>query len=177
MVSSAIAGFGDKTVARVYATPVLVFGCGNTLFGNDGFGPAVIEALERDHLLPETVLALDAGTGIRDLLFDLLLMERKPELVIVVDAVTVQGRSPGEVFELDLSEVPREKMSDFSVHQSPSTNLLKELQACGGVEVRVLGVHTDFIPNRIAPGLDPDVEKAIPVACRRILEAIGSRTA
>ena len=160
---------------EIYNKPVLIFGCGNTLFGNDGFGPAVIEALERDYAIPETVLALDAGTGIRDFMFDLLLMEKKPELVIVVDAVTVPGKKTGQVFEMDLSDVPREKLSDFSLHQSPSSNLLKELAASGDVEVRVLGVHTEEIPNVIAPGMSPEVSKAVPEACRWIMDTVGER--
>ena len=159
----------------IYTKKILIFGCGNTLFANDGFGPAVIEYLNEHYTLPETVLALDAGTGIRDFMFDLLLMEKKPELLIVVDAVTVPNRKSGEVFEIDLSDVPREKLSDFSLHQSPSSNLLKELKDDGKVDVRVLGMHTDFIPNLIAPGLAPEVEAAVPRACEWIMEQLKNR--
>ena len=45
---------------------ILVIGCGNILFEDDGFGPAVTVALEeyfKEHELPENVLILDAGTG------------------------------------------------------------------------------------------------------------------
>lgn len=159
----------------IYTKKILVFGCGNTLFANDGFGPAVVEYLNQNHTLPEKVLALDAGTGIRDFMFDLLLMEEKPELVIVVDAVTVPNRTLGEVFEIDLTDVPREKLSNFSLHQSPSSNLLKELKDGCKVDVRVIGMHTSAIPNVINPGLDPEVEAAIPGACQMIMDMIKDR--
>lgn len=161
----------------IYTKKILIFGCGNTLFENDGFGPAVVEHLHSNYLLPDTVLAVDAGTGIRDFMFDLLLMEKKPEKLIVVDAVTVLGRRIGEVFEMELSEVPREKMSDFSLHQSPSSNLLRELKEHGGVDVRVLGVHTDSIPNEINPGLTPEVMAAVPRACQWIMEHLKEELA
>ena len=43
----------------------LIFGCGNTLMGDDGFGPAVVEKLNAGSRLPESVEAIDAMTGIR----------------------------------------------------------------------------------------------------------------
>lgn len=158
----------------IYEKKILIFGCGNTLFGNDGFGPEVVNHLNRNHTLPDSVLALDAGTGIRDFMFDLLLLEKKPEMVIVIDAVTVEGRSQGEIFEIDLSMVPKEKLSDFSLHQSPSSSLLSQLKDMG-VDVKVLGMHTRSIPNEVDPGLCPEAHAAIPIAAEWVLEKIKSR--
>ncbi len=163
--------------SEIYSKPILIFGCGNTLLGNDGFGPAVIQELTTRFALPDGVLAIDAGTGIRDFMFDLLLMEQKPNLVIIVDAVTIQGRKNGELREIDLSSVPIEKMSNFALHQAPSSNLLKALKASGRVEVRVLGVHTEPVSNVIDPGLSPEVESAIPGACQWILDIISNQMA
>ena len=61
----------------IYGKEILILGCGNTLFGNDGFGPKVIQYLNENYTFPDFVLSLDAGTGIRDYVFDLLLMEEK----------------------------------------------------------------------------------------------------
>ncbi|MEA1966708.1 MAG: hydrogenase maturation protease [Thermodesulfobacteriota bacterium] len=157
---------------EIYRKKILIFGCGNTLFENDGFGPAVIEFLKENYELPDSVLALDAGTGIKDFMFDLLLMEDKPDKLFVIDAVTVPGRKTGEVFEIDLADVPPEKMSDFSLHQSPSSNLLKELKDLGGVDVRVLGVHVNSIPNEINPGLTREIKDAVPQAALWIMEQL-----
>ncbi len=134
---------GDREIMTtlIYEKLFLVFECGNTLFGNDGFGPEVVDYLTANYSLPDSVLVLDAGTGIRDFIFDLLLVDQKPELVIVIDAVTMEGREQGEVFEIDLASVPREKLSDFSLHQSPSSNLLSQLKD-RGIEVKIIAMHT-----------------------------------
>ncbi|MFH2060188.1 MAG: hydrogenase maturation protease [Pseudomonadota bacterium] len=160
----------------IYKKAILIFGCGNTLFGNDGFGPAVANHLNTHHTIPDNVLVLDAGTGIRDYIFDLLLMEKKPEKVIIIDAVTFNEKNQskkdqGEIFEIDLSCVPREKMSDFSLHQSPSSNLLSQLKE-QGVDVRVLGMQTASIPNKINPGLCPKAQKAVSKASDWIIKEI-----
>lgn len=159
----------------IYEKPYLVFGCGNTLFGNDGFGPEVVDYLTANYELPDSVLVVDAGTGIKDFVFDLLLVEQKPELVIVIDAVTMEERKQGEVFEINLSAVPREKLSDFSLHQAPSSNLLAQLQE-RGIEVKIIAMQTNSIPNEVAPGLCPMAKKAIKVAAEKIIGELKSRT-
>ena len=107
---------------------VLIFGCGNILWGDDGFAQAVIQHLKGNYPLPDEVLALDVGTSIRDILFDLILIEKKPERLIIVDAVDYPQRRPGEVFEIPVAGIPKQKVSDFCLHQFPTVNLLQELQ-------------------------------------------------
>lgn len=161
---------------QVYNRQFLVFGCGNTLFGNDGFGPEVVNEIHASHTLPDSVLVLDAGTGIRDLVFDLLLVENPPELVIVIDAVTVEGKKEGEVFEMEISKMPREKLADFSLHQSPSSNLLSQL-AERGIHVKVIAMNTEFIPNEISPGLSPLAQAAVKEATARTIRELKSHKA
>ena len=156
----------------IYGKEILILGCGNILLGNDGFGPLVIQYLNEHYAFPDSVLPLDAGTGIRDYIFDLLLMEDKPRQIFVIDAVTIKGKKTGELFEMSLADVPKEKLSDFSLHQSPSSNLLAELQELN-VDVRVYCVHTDEVPDMIDPGLSDEVEKAIPEACAWINEQVN----
>ncbi len=158
----------------IYSKNILIFGCGNTLFGDDAFGPKVIDHLKAEYSLPEDLLALDAGTAIRDFIFDLLLLEKKPEIIWIIDALNVEGKNHGDVFEIDLSGIPKNKRSDFSLHQSPSSNLLVQLKE-QGVDVRMLGMQTLDIPNEINPGLSLQAQKAIPVACDWIMNDIKSR--
>ncbi len=81
----------------------LVLGCGNPLIGDDGFGPAVIQHLEKYYLLPDSVAAIDCGTSIRDILFDLLLSPQKPRKMIVIDVTDSPDLVPGEIREIDIS--------------------------------------------------------------------------
>jgi len=156
-----------------YEAPILVFGCGNILMGDDGFGPEVIACLQTRHTLPSSVWAEDVGTSIRDILFDLLLAPQKPKMILIIDAAQQDRRPPGELFELAVDQIASEKVNDFSVHHFPSLNLLKELAESGEVQVRVLTVQVDFIPKEIQAGLSPAVSAAIPLACDWVTRLIG----
>jgi coenzyme F420 hydrogenase subunit delta len=155
--------------------PTLILGCGNVLFGDDGFGCALVEYLEAHYTLPEDICLLDVGTGVRKLLFTLCLSPARPRRVLILDALDV-GRAPGELFEIDPADIPAIKCDDFSLHQLPTSNLLRELQEQCGVEVRVLACQTAPLPDEIRPGLSEPVRRALPqaaeqVAARYFLEA------
>jgi coenzyme F420 hydrogenase subunit delta len=147
--------------------PTLILGCGNILFGDDGFGCAVVEYLEENYPVPADACVLDAGTGVRKLLFTLCLSPARPERLLIVDAFDA-GRKPGELFEIDPNDIPPIKMDDFSMHQLPTSNLLRELQTMCGVEVRVLACQTAPLPEQVSPGLSAAVQLALPQAAERI---------
>lgn len=159
-------------IEEIYSKPILIFGCGNVLLGDDGFGPAAIEYLNEHFHLPPSVFALDAGTSIRNLLFDLLLIPNKPKTIFILDAVLQEDRRPGELFELDLQQFPVQKVNDFSLHQFPSVNLLEELMREGGVDVRILAVQAKEIPEEVHPGLSYWVQAAVPRACQWLIQQI-----
>lgn len=161
-------------IREIFDKPILVFGCGNTLLGDDGFGPAVIKHLEENHTLPETVFVMDAGTSIRDLLFDLILSPARPRKILVLDAVSRPDRQAGELFELDVRDFPENKVDDYSLHQFPSVNLLRELKDLCGIPVKILAAQTGAIPEEIRPGLSPEVRLAVPRACRWVMEQVGA---
>jgi len=147
----------------------LVLGIGNILFGDDGFGCAVVDHLEKHCAVPEFVCLLDAGTSVRKLLFTLCLSPVRPKRLLIFDAVDV-GRAPGELFELDPSDIPPVKLDDFSMHQLPTSNLLRELQETCGVEVRVLACQTGPLPDQISPGLSTELQAALPRAADWLLQ-------
>jgi len=149
--------------------PTLILGCGNQLFGDDGFGCELVEFVEAHYSLPETVCLLDAGTGVRKLLFTLCLSPARPERLLIIDAIDA-GREPGEIFEIDPSEIPTVKLDDFSLHQVPTSNLLRELQEACGVEVRVLACQTGPLPDAISAGLSPPLLAAVPRAAEWLVQ-------
>ena len=53
-------------IPEIYRKHVLILGCGNILFGDDGFGPAVCEYLKTHFEIPEDIGAEDCGTGVRE---------------------------------------------------------------------------------------------------------------
>jgi coenzyme F420 hydrogenase subunit delta len=153
----------------------LVLGCGNALIGDDGFGPAVIEHLEQHYPIPQNVAAIDCGTSIRDILFDILLSPKKPGKMIIVDVTDSPGLAPGEIREIDIDQIRPEKISDFSLHQFPTTNMLKEIKEETPIEVRVLVVQVSAMPEEVQTGLSEPVQAAIRPMCERIFAEIGSQ--
>lgn len=142
--------------------PILVLGCGNSLFGDDGFGCAVVDHVEQNCDVPDSVCLLDVGTGVRKLLFTICLSPIRPEQILIIDAIDA-GRIPGEVFEIDPSEIPLAKLDDFSLHQLPTSNLLRELQETCGLKVRVLACQTGPLPEQVYAGLSEEVSRAVSI--------------
>ena len=150
---------------------ILVLGCGNVLFGDDGFGPAVVEYLQENFEIPQEVYVMNAGLSVREILFNMVLSDKRPKTIIIVDAVDV-GRTPGEMFELDITDIPEKKIDDFSMHQLPTSNLLRELENMCGVNVRIISVQIQNIPDEVSPGLSKVIRDSIPAVCEKILSAI-----
>ncbi len=155
--------------------PILIFGCGNFLFGDDGFGPAVVQHLQENFNLPDTVLVQNVGTGIREILFDLALSDRRPQMLIIVDAVDYPDRAPGEVFEISVEGIPAKKTMDFSLHQFPTVNILKELQEETDIAIHIIVAQVAHLPDAVQPGLSDAVARALPEACRHIRSLLPIR--
>lgn len=156
----------DNYLPEFCKKETVILGCGNQLFGDDGFGPAVAERLLQNFKIPDHVYVGDAGTGVRKLLFTLCIGSQKPRQLVLIDAVD-KARTPGEIFEITLDEVPLEKMDDFSLHQVPSSNLAKTLQAAG-VDVHVKVCQVESIPDCIQPGLTVPMQAAVVRMCEEI---------
>lgn len=81
-----------------------------------------------------------------------------------------KGESREKFFEISLEEIPEEKIDDFSIHQVPSSNLLKELQDYCSVTVRVMACQVKTIPESIQPGLSKPVKKAVSLMAKKIAD-------
>jgi coenzyme F420 hydrogenase subunit delta len=163
-------------ISELFKKSVLIFGCGNILWGDDGFGPAVIARLKEHYQLPEDVLALDVGTSIRDILFDLVLSDKKPQKIFIIDAVEYPDRKPGEVFEIPVAGIPDKKTSDFSLHQFPTVNMLQELKEHSPIEVKILVAQVESMPDKVTPSLSAVMVEAVETACQRLLAELKPGT-
>lgn len=152
-----------------YDAEILVIGCGNILFKDDGFGPAVIKRLEeysKEHSLPENSMLIDAGTGGPHFIFSLL---RNAEETYHSDIVQF-GAEPGTIRTFSVEELP--EGSYENVHSWPVSQPLHNLsKQC---EVVVVGCQPETVsaPD-VELGLTESVENAIPKAINVILKEIG----
>lgn len=63
--------------------------------------------------------------------------------------------------EIPAGALPESKIDDFSLHQVPTSNLLRELQEQRGIRVMVLACDVGQIEQVIQPGLSPEVHQAM----------------
>ncbi|MDT8300301.1 MAG: hydrogenase maturation protease [Sedimentisphaerales bacterium] len=150
-----------------YDKSILILGCGNVLLEDDGFGPAVAQQLQRDFTIPSDVCVLDTGTSVREILFDTILADKKPSKIVIIDAMDC-GLEPGELFNMDIDSYPEVKLDDFSLHQIPTSNLLRELRDLCGIEIVVVACQVAGACDSVNPGLSEPVNKAVGQAVEMI---------
>ncbi|MCU0629461.1 MAG: coenzyme F420-reducing hydrogenase, FrhD protein [Methanoregulaceae archaeon] len=133
---------------------IVVAGCGNPLFADDGFGPAVAEELARLEL-PDTIkVVIDPDHTKR---------------LIIIDTADF-GAKPGEIRDFSVEDLPAGSYRD--IHSWDLTEPLQRLK--DAVDITVIGCQ----PGRVtAPefelGLTDEVKDAIPRTVRHVLELLG----
>jgi len=146
---------------------IVIAGCGNPLFADDGFGPAVIEELQK-LTLPDNVKVVDAGLGGPHFIFTLLDPEVTKRLIIV--DIADYGAEPGSITKLRIEDLP-----PGSYRDAHSWDLAEPLQRIKDrIDITIIGCQ----PKRVTDpdmeiGLSDEVSKAIPKAVRIVLETIG----
>lgn len=147
---------------------VLVMGCGNILFGDDGFGPKAIEYLRSHYELPGDVCVLDVGTGARDVLFTLALSSTKPQKLVIIDIMDT-GSKPGEILVAHIEDLPRAGDGGFSLHHVPTIDLLRSLRDCYQLDILVVVAQPQAVPETVRIGLSSVVNATIPCVCQHLI--------
>ena len=146
---------------------ILVVGFGNTLVGDDGAGPAVVEALLQ-RPLPAHLRVVFCGA-------DSLMLPslwRGESEIWLVDAVVRRG-NPGSLYHLDHDEVLSLKQRHATVHHLSLPESLRWIALSypemDNVRYRLWGIEPDEF--RLAEGLSPEVERAVEEVADSILAA------
>lgn len=157
--------------AKMLHATTVVFGCGNTLFGDDGLAPKAVAALAEAASLPE-VAFIDAGTSIRPLLLDMSLQDIKAKHIILVDVVQEEGRVPGTIRQHSLESLQCGSQPDPAggfLHHAPTWGLLQKLHKRLGIRTTVLTVQAARIPDCMDDSLSPEAQAALPKLTQKIL--------
>ena len=172
---------------------VVVLCCGNPLRGDDGFGPAVADYLEKNYEIPDGVCIVDMGTAITPYLIDITWDDLKPKRMIIVDSIDSNKNTdmkPGEIFEVCLEEyVSMDKpeivleVSSFnkdagrffgiSHHTAPTFELLKMFRDINRIDVDVCLCQVEKTPEEVEMGLSPSVREAVPRMCEFVIKKTG----
>ncbi len=151
---------------------VLVAGIGNIFFGDDGFGVAVAQQLERAPM-PEGTRVVDFGIRGVHLAFELL---EPHDLLVLVDATSRDG-APGTLYLID-PEADTEALANAAPdsHTMDPCAVLAAVQQMGGTlpKTRIVGCEPDATRLDEGIGLSAPVQQAIEPAIAMIRRLIES---
>lgn len=139
---------------------VLLFGAGNLLLSDEGFGVHFIQHLEARYTFPENVELFDAGT------LGIMATHKIEEAgrVYIIDTVTPQAQElPGQCFRYEKEDFMRHRLPvKLSPHQIGVQEMLmiSELRGCCPREITLFGVvpaSTD-LGDKLTPPLQSCLE-------------------
>ncbi len=149
----------------------IILGIGNTLRGDDGIGPKVIDWLS-EHDVPEDVTLVDGGTSGLSIVSQVMGQRR----AIIVDAANV-GCAPGAWLRFTMAEV-----------QLKTSDALFSLHSAGLAEALMLGATLKVLPPELIiygvqpqnlewlPQLSDRVQAAVPQIGQAILTEVSALT-
>ncbi|TBL80301.1 hydrogenase maturation protease [Paenibacillus thalictri] len=149
---------------------ILVLGLGNSLHGDDGFGPRIIMELQKRYEMPAAVELADGGI----LGLSILPIVERHHHMIVVDTVAL-GNEPGTMYRFPLSELKVPEAPPHHIHLMGVAEVLRILKNDGyEVEGTVIGIE----PAAITPwvmGLSPTIEAKIAEAVELVAGELKRR--
>ena len=145
----------------------LIVGCGNILYGDDGFGVEVIKYMKENNIeFPGDTVLIDGGTSAPHYIFTL--PEPKWKNIIIIDIAELNKKA-GCIEVLDLDEVA-EDYRYMDVHGISVTYPLHELK--DKVNIKIIACQKESIPSQMDIGLTDSVEKSIPLAVSKTREVL-----
>lgn len=144
-----------------------VFGIGNILLLDEGVGPEVAHALERDYEFPSNVDIMDRGTMGYALIGDF----ENYDYILTVDAVDGTGEEPGTVFTFDPADMAANPCDVRGAHDTRFSDVLLACDLMGRrPNALCVGVQIENMsPAEMVIGLTPKVNEAIPLLCETVL--------
>jgi hydrogenase maturation protease len=137
---------------------ITVLGLGNSLMGDDGVGPAVIDGLRR-RVLPAGVTLQSGRTGGMDLIGVFL----SSDLVIVVDGLA-SGAEPGTIFRLSPDQAGIMEVAVHNMHGAGIPSLLTAARLQGrSPEVIIFGIEIESLGMG-----DFELTPAVTAAARKV---------
>ncbi|WNY27151.1 coenzyme F420-reducing hydrogenase, FrhD protein [Methanolapillus ohkumae] len=161
---------------------VLVLGCGNILFGDDGFGFHVVNRLNeiknstKKDALPlssDQLGIIDAGTGASHFILSLIDENTVIRKIIIVDIVDY-GLAPGEMIRLYPKDLPKIPKYQIDAHDMPLAGMLVDLNRDFGIDVVVIGCQYKNMPAPdICMDLSDEVSLSVEKAADMVLEELN----
>ncbi|KAA0257788.1 hydrogenase maturation protease [Deferribacter autotrophicus] len=151
---------------------IVIFGAGNVLLSDEGFGVHFVRYLENNYTFPDNVKLFDAGT------LGIMAMHviEEADYLFIVDVVDVDGK-PGEIRIYDKDDIILDRIpTKMSPHQIglQEVLLLSEMRERLPKVVKLFGV----IPENIEAGttLSNSLEEKLPILAELLVKEIENIT-
>lgn len=138
---------------------VLIYGAGNLILSDEGFGVHFVRHLERCYQIPDNVELYDGGTlGIM-----VHFKFEEADKVILVDVVDAQGE-PGDIFRYEREDIMLKKIPvKMSPHQIGLQEMLliSEMRDAPKADLTFFGIIAQTLDpgDRLSPPLQEGLEK------------------
>ncbi|WP_298270050.1 HyaD/HybD family hydrogenase maturation endopeptidase [Geobacter sp.] len=146
----------------------LIFGAGNLILSDEGFGVHIIKYLEDNYTFPEEVELFDGGT------LGIMVTHKieEAERVYIVDTLDTAGE-PGELFRYEKEEIMLNRLPvKLSPHQIGIQEMLYISEMRGGCPdaITLLGI----VPQSFDPGneLSPSLNEKLPRVARLLVDEL-----
>ena len=146
----------------------LILGIGNPILKDDGVGPRIVEDLRQHIFDPDVTLQETSLSGV-NLMEMLIGFDR----AIIIDAIQSGGK-PGQIYRLTTQDFGTPQGDAFSEHNMSlfqSIELGKKLQLHMPNQVVIIAIEAKDVTD-FGEGLTPDVDKAVPIVIKKVLEEL-----
>ncbi len=151
-----------------YTHENLIVGCGNILYGDDGFGPEVIKQMQNMDLeLKGDTQLIDGGTSAPHYIFTL--PEDEWKNILIIDIASLDSE-PGTLTVLDLDEVKEEERY-MDVHGLSATYPLHELS--DRINVKLVVCQPENVPLEMELGLSRTLQEKIPETIQLTIDVLN----
>ncbi|HNS71602.1 MAG TPA: hydrogenase maturation protease [bacterium] len=135
----------------------LILGCGNPLFGDDGFGPEFIRRLKDEKIEDKyrNLAVIDCGSGISPFLNLINSTKHKIKNLYIVDCGDFNGKL-GDILILDGKDI----FSENFIKSSHSMNISHEITGFSS-NVKLLLIQGKVDPNNMKLEMNTEVREAI----------------
>lgn len=147
----------------------LIVGCGNTLYGDDGFGPEVIRYIKENNIeFPGDTCVIDGATSAPHYIFTL--PQEKWKNIIIIDIASLNEEA-GTIKVLNLDQIHEENRY-MDVHGLSATYPLHDLK--DKVNIKLIVIQPENIPFEMEMGLSKTLEDKIPQIIKKTREILNS---
>lgn len=134
----------------------LIVGCGNILFGDDGFGPKVIQYMKENNVeVKGDTCLIDGGTSAPHYIFSLV--EQKWKNIIIIDIASMNEKS-GTINILNLDQIKEEERY-MDVHGMTATYPLHDLD---NINIKIVACQPEHVPEDMSLELSKTLTDKIP---------------